>query len=90
MREVSHMTTVTKADSRGRVVLRGAQDGHRYLVMRTAEGWFVQPEPTPVAARRKREWAGPRLDLGEHLEALAAEGLTLEPQMGRKIGPCRF
>ena len=84
------MTTVTKADSRGRVVLRGAQDGHRYLVTRTADGWFVQPEPIPAPTRRKREWAGPKLDLGQHLDALASEGLTLEPQMGTNVGSCPF
>ena len=83
------MQTVSKADSRGRVVLRGAQNGHRYVVTRTAEGWFVTPEPPSHAKKPVREWAGPKVDLSAHLEAMAAEGFTMEP-LKLEAWPCRF
>lgn len=83
------MQTITKADSRGRVVLRGAQEGHRYLVTRTAEGWYVTPETAPRRPKPLREWAGPKKDLAEHLQAMFDAGLELNP-LKQEVWPCRF
>jgi len=87
--DISGMMTSVKAD-RGRLIIRGLKDGGRYLVEEVAEGWFVRPEPEPRAPKRRREWAGPKRDLTEHLDALAKAGLRLPKETKPNVPPCRF
>jgi hypothetical protein len=57
------MMTTVKADSRSRVILRGAEDGKSYIVAEQAGGWFVR-SATRVRRRGisgadfKRLWDG--------------------------------
>jgi hypothetical protein len=41
--EVSHMTTVAKAD-KSRLTIRGLVDGEQYIVREQPGGWFITPE----------------------------------------------
>jgi hypothetical protein len=41
--ELSHMTTVAKAD-KSRLTIRGLVDGEHYLVREQPGGWFITPE----------------------------------------------
>jgi hypothetical protein len=43
--EISHMTTVAKAD-KSRLTIRGLVDGQHYLVHEQPGGWFITPEKT--------------------------------------------
>lgn len=83
------MTMVVKAEA-DRLALPGLQNGQSYLVSQAGGGWWVVPEAEAPPPDRRREWAGPKRDLIEHLDAMAAEGFTLEPQLGTEVGPCRF
>ena len=38
-------TTLVKADDKGRISLRGARKGAKYLVTPEANGWWIQPAP---------------------------------------------
>jgi len=82
------MTTISKAD-RSRLTIPGIENGRRYLVKEQGGGWWVRPEPD---VKPRREWAGPKRDLSEHLQALADAGLTIERNENsrKKIPPCRF
>ena len=82
------MITIAIADKQ-RLTIRGAQDGRSYLVTHFPEGWWVQEAPAPRPPRRPREWEGPKTDLGDHLAALAANGLDVNP-IKEKVPPCRF
>ena len=43
--EITHMTTLVKADSRGRVPIRGTKSRRQYLVTAKNGGWWVRPAP---------------------------------------------
>jgi hypothetical protein len=45
MWEIAHMTTLVKADSRGRVPIRGTKNRQQYLVTAENGGWWVMPAP---------------------------------------------
>jgi hypothetical protein len=50
--EIAHMTTLVKADSRGRVPIRGTKSRQQYLVTAEKGGWWVMPAPkTKIPAR---------------------------------------
>ena len=83
------MTTLVKADDKGRVSIRGAEEGQQYLVTRENGGWWVMPARPIKTPKRKRRWTGSNKSLAEHLNELANEGLTIEP-IKNKVGPCRF
>lgn len=52
MWEISHMTTLVKADNRGRVPIRGTKSRQQYLVTAANGGWWVMPAPkTKIPAR---------------------------------------
>ncbi len=74
------MTTICIAE-KNRLALRGVRDGRRYLVKKESAGWWVQP-----AGNGKK--SPPQLTA--LLDALAAEGFTLEPQAKENVPPCRF
>jgi hypothetical protein len=83
------MTTIVTAD-RGRLSIRGVQDGRSYLVQTLPEGWFVRPQPPEAPPKRSLEWSGPQRDLTEHLDDLAKHGLVVERTMDQEAPPCRF
>jgi len=84
------MQTLVKADPKGRVPIRGTRSGQQYLVIPQGDGWFVTPAPEVKAPKRGRKWRTPKMDLTDHLRALADAGLAgLEPN-GTEVGPCRF
>jgi hypothetical protein len=82
------MTTIAIAD-KNRLTLRGTENGRSYLITSYPDGWWVQEAPAPRPPARRREWAGPAKDLGEHLDQMAASGLELQPIKGA-VPPCRF
>ena len=44
--DYSHMeTTLVKADAKGRVSIRGARKGAKYLVTAESGGWWIMPAP---------------------------------------------
>ena len=43
--EIAHMTTLVKADSKGRVPIRGTRKQQQYLVTAENGGWWVMPAP---------------------------------------------
>ena len=45
MWEIAHMTTLVKADSRGRVPIRGTKNRQQYLVTAENGGWWIMPAP---------------------------------------------
>jgi len=86
------MTTLVRADEKGRICIRGSRKGHEYLVRAEKKGWWVMPVAAIAPPRKRRKWAGSKRDLAEHLRALAEGGLRIEPaDNGKKsVGPCRF
>ena len=55
-------------------------------------GWWVMPAPKVRPPKERREWAGPRKDLSEHLQGMAELGFAFEPSAvsRQKARPCRF
>jgi hypothetical protein len=86
------MTTLVKADDKGRLLIRGTERGRQYLVSSENGGWWVMPAPEVQPPKKRREWAGPRKDLSEHLQEMAELGFAFEPaEISRqKARPCRF
>jgi hypothetical protein len=86
------MTTLVKADDKGRIPIRGTEEGRQYLVIKEGRGWWVMPAPDVRPPRKRREWAGPKKDLSEHLQEMADLGFAFEPsEIGKQgVGPCRF
>jgi len=72
------------------MTIRGAKAGQTYLVQTVKNGWLVTPETEASQPKHRRKWAGSKRDLTEHLDALAANGLTLVEETKPKAGPCRF
>lgn len=90
--ENSHMTTIVRADEKGRICIRGTRKGQEYLVKAEKDGWWVIPVAVIHPPKQRREWAGSTMSLAEHLRALADSGLRIEPadQAKQKVGRCRF
>jgi hypothetical protein len=86
------MTTVVRADAKGRLCIRGTQEGAEYLVQSDSLGWRITPMTTEQPKRRPRRWPGAKTSLAQHLADLADRGLTLDqaPNAGDTVGPCRF
>ena len=83
------MTTTSVAD-KSRLTIRGVQDGRTYLIVRYAQGWWVQDAPIARPPKRRREWAGPKKDLTEHLDALSRHGLEALAPIKTEVPSCRF
>jgi len=73
------MTTIVKADAKGRVLIRGMERSRRYLVSSEKGGWWVTQAPDIRRPILRREWAGPKKDLSEYLQEMARLGFALEP-----------
>jgi hypothetical protein len=56
--EIAPMTTLVKADSRGRVPIRGAKNRRQYLVTAENGGWWVMPAPKFAAPKKIESPAG--------------------------------
>ena len=55
MWEIAHMTTLVKADNRGRVPIRGTKNRQQYLVTAEKGGWWVMPAPKTKIPSRELE-----------------------------------
>ena len=87
------MTTLVRADEKGRICIRGTTKGGEYLVQAEKGGWWVVPvRRLQPGKRQNREWAGSNLSLVEHMTRLAESGLHLErPAIAKqKVPKCRF
>jgi len=49
------------------------------LVSSENGGSWVMPAPEVRRPKKRREWAGPRKDLSEHLQGMAELGFAFEP-----------
>jgi hypothetical protein len=89
--EISHMTTLVRADEKGRLCIRGTQKGREYLVKAEKDGWWIVPVRV-ARPPKQRQWHGSNMSLAEHLSGLADSGLRLEQADAakEKVGPCRF
>jgi hypothetical protein len=85
------MTTLVRADEKGRLCIRGTKKGEEYLVRKEENGWSIRPV-TKGAQKQKRRWTGSSRSLADHLQALADSGLRVEQAeiAKEKVGPCRF
>ena len=72
------MTTLVTADEKGRLCIRGTKRGHKYLITQAEGGWWVAPSAEVRPPRNRREWAGSKRSLAEHLKALSEAGLRIE------------
>ena len=91
--EISHMTTLVRADEKGRLCIRGTRKGEEYLVKAEKDGWWVVPvQSLRTPKKQKREWAGSKVSLVEHLTRLADGGLRLERSdiAKQRVPKCRF
>ena len=86
------MTTLVKADDKGRIPIRGTEEGRQYRVTKANGGWWVAPAHAGGLPKQRREWAGPTKDLSRHLQEMADLGFIIEPSeiSKQKVGPCRF
>ena len=87
------MTTLVRADEKGRICIRGTTKGGEYLVQTEEGGWWVVPVQKMQAPKsQSREWEGSKLSLVEHLSRLAEGGLQLERSAAakQKVPKCRF
>jgi hypothetical protein len=90
--ESSHMTTLVRADEKGRICIRGTRKGQEYLVRAEKSGWWVTPVAIMRSPKQRREWAGSKKSLADHLSGLADSGLRIEQadNATRKVGRYRF
>jgi hypothetical protein len=90
--ELSHMSTIVKADDKGRILIRGTERGRQYLVTAQDGGWWVVPAPKVRPPKKRRQWSGSKMSLAHHLQALADSGLRIDQADNTKapVGPCRF
>ena len=86
------MSAIVKADDKSRIPIRGTEAGRQYIVTAQNGGWWVAPAPEIRPRKRRRQWAGSKKSLSEHLQALAKSGLRIEPAENAKeaVGPCPF
>ena len=86
------MTTLVRADHKRRLCIRGAKPGQEYIVKSENGGWRVTPNREVRAGRNRREWAGSKRSVLDHLKDLADSGLRVEKaEIARKpVPPCRF
>ena len=90
------MTAIVTADNKRRLCIRGAKTGQKYLVKEADGGWWIMAVPKvnpqrPVS-RNRREWAGSKRSLNEHLRALRDHGLRIRESENAKqpVPACRF
>jgi len=90
--ELSHMTTLVRADEKGRVCIRGTKKGREYLVKAEPGGWWIRPVPKFRRPKKRQQWSEPAKDLSEHLQDMADLGFTFESSepAKQKVGPCPF
>jgi hypothetical protein len=81
------MTTICIAD-KNRLTVRGIENGRPYFVKKENGGWWI--EPAPQARRRGRQAPRSMRDLTDHLDALASQGFSFEPEKKESVPPCRF
>jgi len=90
------MMTLVTADEKGRVRIHGTKKGKKYFVKEADGGWWVTPapktEPRQPLPRNRREWAGSKHSLNEHLKTMRDHGLRLRrTETARQlVPPCRF
>jgi hypothetical protein len=87
------MTTLVRADEKGRLCIRGTKKGEEYLVKAEKDGWWIVPiRANRNESKQKREWAGSSVPLVEHLARLGESGLKLERSKTsqQKVRKCRF
>jgi len=86
------MTTLVRADEKGRICLRGTKKGQEYLIKVEKNGWWVTPVKPVRPPKKPQEWAGSELSLVEHLRGLAESGLQIEQTeiSQQKVPKCRF
>jgi len=51
-------STLVKADDKGRVSLRGARKGAKYLVTPQGDGWWIMPAPKITVPKKDESPAG--------------------------------
>lgn len=51
-------TTLVKADEKGRISLRGARKGAKYLITPEAKGWWIMPAPKITVPNKSDSLAG--------------------------------
>jgi hypothetical protein len=88
----SHVTTLVKADDKGRILIRGTERGRQYLISSQNGGWWVMPAPAIRPPSRRRAWTGPRKDLSAYFQEMANLGFAFEASetSSQKAEPCRF
>ncbi len=91
------MKTLVRADAKRRLCISGAEPGEEYVVESENGGWRITPaaenhRPEAPVPRNRREWAGSKRSLDEHLQALSDAGLRIERAENAKQPPppCRF
>jgi hypothetical protein len=86
------MTTLVRADEKGRLCIRGTKKGQEYLVRAEKEGWWITPVEAVQRPQQTRQWIGSEKTLIEHLQGLAASGLRVgqSSDATRKVRKCRF
>ena len=86
------MTTLVKADEKGRIPIRGSKKGRQYLVTKAKDGWWVTPSQRIRLPKRSRQWAGPTRDLVEYLQEMADLGFAFEESevSKQKVESCPF
>ena len=86
------MTTLVKADEKGRMLIRGSERGRQYLVTAENGGWWVMPAPQVRTPKRRRRWSGSKRTLARHLQGLAEGGLRIDQASNARqdVGLCPF
>ena len=87
------MTTLVRADEKGRICIRGTKKGEEYLVKAEKNGWWVVPiQSIQTAKKQSRNWPGSKESLVAHLTRLGQNGLRLERSATAqlKVPKCRF
>jgi hypothetical protein len=74
------MTTLVTADEKGRIPIRGAKPGRKYMVARSGGEWRITEHTSQPAARNRREWPGHKnkTTLAAALRAMGDAGLVIE------------
>jgi hypothetical protein len=93
--EIAHVTTLVKADEKGRIPIRGSKPGQKYLVSAVGSEWRVRPfSKNGYPSRNAKSWTPPKGKgtLSKHLKAMWDLGLRLEQSENAKapVPPCRF
>jgi hypothetical protein len=65
------------------LMVHGIQNGKRYLVKKKSHGWWI--EPVSPMRHRVRQVTHAKLDLSDHLDALATEGFSFAPEKKENV-----